>query len=117
MVRPWLIVLLCLAFGALQNRAKIQHWLHPPPPRSVAAGQVILYATSWCGYCAKTRRFFADHQIAYEEIDIEKTAAGEAAYRQLGGGGVPIVVVNQTTVIRGYDPDGILAALDGNAPR
>jgi len=43
-------------------------------PKAVAlpAGTtVVLYATDWCGYCAKTRKFLAERGIAYTEFDIE----------------------------------------------
>ncbi|HHJ4328566.1 TPA: glutaredoxin family protein, partial [Klebsiella pneumoniae] len=65
--------------------------------------EVVLYATAWCGYCAKTRRFFAEHGIRYREIDIEKSASGRQAYEALGGGGVPLLTIGDTR-IRGYNP-------------
>lgn len=36
-----------------------------------AQPSVVLYATSWCGYCKATREFFADYGIRYVEHDIE----------------------------------------------
>lgn len=71
--------------------------------------QVILYATSWCPYCDKARRFLKKNKIDYFEYDIEKSAEGAAQYRKLNGRGIPVVKVGKT-VIYGYDEQGILTA-------
>jgi glutaredoxin len=111
------VLLFCAAVGLYQNWDAIGRWLNPPPPRPAGAeaGSVVLYATSWCGYCAKTREFFAQNHIAYQELNVENSAEGRSGYMRLGGGGVPIVVVNGDTVIRGYAPNAIVEAL-GRAP-
>jgi glutaredoxin len=67
-----------------------------------AQPHVVMYATTWCPYCAKARAFFRRNGIQYTEYDIERDPRANAAYRRLGGGGVPIVVVGDDTV-RGYD--------------
>jgi glutaredoxin len=104
---------LCVAFGLTQNWGRIDAWLNPPPPRQAQAGQdVVLYATSWCGYCAKTRTFFAENNIPYVEVNVEEAGDGQREYQKLGGNGVPIVVVNEKTVIHGYNPEGIKLALE-----
>lgn len=80
--------------------------------RSAAAPQpaVTLYATSWCGYCAATRDFFASNGIEYTELDIETSSAGAEGHRRLNGNGVPLIVVGDT-VIRGYSVDELRAQL------
>jgi glutaredoxin 3 len=30
-----------------------------------------MYATGWCGYCARARALLKSKQVAFEEIDIE----------------------------------------------
>ena len=70
--------------------------------------ETILYATSWCGYCKKTRELLREHNIPYTEYDIEKSAKGEREYRALDGNGVPLMVINGE-VVRGYNPRKILA--------
>ena len=112
MSKTTFLLLLALVAGLLQNQSKIKHWLNPPPPRIPGNDKVILYSTTWCGYCAKTREYFADNQINYQDIDVEKTQEGRTAYQKMGANGVPIIVINDNTVIRGYDPDGIDTALD-----
>jgi len=111
MSRPMQLFLFCAALGLYQNWQRIDYWLNPPPPRPAGAEQVVLYATDWCGYCAKTREFFAENHIAYQELNVEDAGEGARGYQRLGGGGVPIVVVNDATVIRGYAPAAINQAL------
>jgi glutaredoxin len=77
---------------------------------------VVLYSTTWCGYCAKTRTYFAENHIEYQDIDVEKTEAGQKAYQELGANGVPIVVVNDDKIIRGYAPSDFVEALTVQAP-
>jgi glutaredoxin len=54
---------------------------------------VKMYATSWCPYCAKARAYFARRNIAYVEIDIEKSREGRAEYDRLGARGIPVILV------------------------
>lgn len=82
-----------------------------PPSYADTMKTVTLYATEWCGYCAKTREFFDEHDVPYVEIDIEKSEQGAREHARLGGNGIPVVVVDET-VIHGFSPDRMLAALD-----
>ncbi|BCD96577.1 glutaredoxin family protein [Marinagarivorans cellulosilyticus] len=56
--------------------------------------QVEMYATTWCGYCKKARRYMAKHGIAYVEYDIEADPAANARHKALGGRGVPLILVD-----------------------
>ena len=55
--------------------------------------EVRMYATSWCPYCAKARAYFARRNIAYVEVDIEKSREGRAEYDRLGARGIPVILV------------------------
>lgn len=72
--------------------------------------EVVLYATTWCGYCAATREFFVANGISYTELDIEKTSAGQEGHRRLGGNGVPLIVVGDE-VIHGYNEAALRSTL------
>lgn len=74
------------------------------------SSEVILYSTSWCGYCAKTRKYFEDNQIPFVEYDVEKSSEGREQYHNLNGKGVPLLVVNGE-VIRGFNPAAIKQAM------
>ncbi|CAH0992565.1 hypothetical protein SIN8267_02698 [Sinobacterium norvegicum] len=54
---------------------------------------VIMYSTSWCGYCKKARRYFRSNNINFKEYDIEKNASAAKTFKRLGGKGVPLIVV------------------------
>jgi mycoredoxin len=112
MSKPMLLLVGCLVIAFYQNWYYIDNFLNPPPPMAAAGAEnVLLYATQWCGYCAKTRRFFAKNHIAYTELDVENSEQGRIGYQKLGAGGVPIIVIKESTVIRGYDPEAINVAL------
>lgn len=64
----------------------------------------------------KTREYFAENNIDYIDLDVEKSEEGRVQYKRMGGNGVPIVVVNNETVIHGYAPDEINAALNSDNP-
>ena len=43
------------------------------------APTVTMYATSWCGFCYRARRFLDENNVVYTEIDIDQDE--EAAER------------------------------------
>ena len=61
--------------------------------RTASSAQVVMFATSWCPYCAKARAYFARRGIAYVEVDIEKSREGRAEYESLGARGIPVILV------------------------
>ena len=69
--------------------------------------QVIMYGTSWCGFCAKTRALLEKHDITYFEYDIENSREGYKQYIDLGGRGVPVLQIGGK-VVKGYNPSRIL---------
>lgn len=108
-LKKYLVIIIALAI--FQNRGEISHFFNPPPDYSAQHEEsVILYATSWCGYCTKARQFLAEKGIPYYEYDIEASAEGREQYDALGGNGVPLLLVNGT-VIKGYNPAKIIDSL------
>jgi len=85
----------------------------PELPEFAAAydDKVVLYATDWCGYCAKTRELLAENEIPYTEYDIEKSAQGKSEYDQLNGQGIPLLLIDGD-VVRGYRANDILRLAD-----
>jgi len=80
-----------------------------PAPDFAAAhgGKVILYATSWCGYCTKTRDLLDKNNIDYFEYDVEKSEEGRKQFKALGGRGVPVLLI-KGEVLKGFDPQRII---------
>ena len=107
------VLLVLLVVVVIQNWGKIERVFNPSqvaPEHVRASAHVVLYATEWCGYCKQIRRFLDQKGIPYQAVDIEKDAEARKAYEALGGRGIPLIDVNGT-LIRGFDPDEILAAL------
>ena len=104
-----IFLLVAVVGGALQNCDKINHWINPPPTISHLPEnyEVVLYSTTWCGYCAKTRKYFAENHIQYTDLDVEHSERGRSDYKLLGANGIPIVVINNEKPIHGYNPKKI----------
>ncbi len=96
--------------GIYQNWHHIDAFFTGTPEGVYTETDVVLYATDWCGYCEKTRRLFAKHNIPYVEFDIEKSKEGLKAYRALGGRAVPVIDINGT-VIHGYSEQRIMSVV------
>ena len=99
------IIAIAVLIFVLQSWGDIADYftLRENPSLSNAAG-VVLYSTSWCGACKQAKAFLNRHGVAYTEYDVEKSTEGRRQFEALGGRGVPLLVINGTTVI-GYNPD------------
>ncbi len=93
--------------GGMEWRT-VLFYLLPAPDYS--QGNIVLYATSWCPYCEKTRALLAQHHIPYKEFDIERSEEGNAQYLRLAGKGVPVLLIDRE-VIRGFNERKIIQAL------
>jgi mycoredoxin len=108
-MKKLLFFVVCAAI--IFNWSSISARIFPPKSSPLAQqGEVVLYATAWCGYCKATRDLLAREGVKYTEFDIENSAEGAKLYRALGGRGVPVLEIGNE-VIRGYSEQRILAAL------
>lgn len=57
------------------------------------AKTVQIYMTEWCHYCRDAQNYMKSRGIAFTAYDIEKDRAAHQRYIELGGGGVPILVI------------------------
>ena len=91
-----------------QKQRELSAFLFTPVDYSAAHDvDVLMYGTSWCGYCAKARKLLDDHDITYFEYDIESSREGLSQYKDLGGRGVPVFQIGGE-VLKGYNPARIL---------
>lgn len=60
---------------------------------------VLIYSTSWCGYCKKAKAFFEANDIAYTELDIEKDQTAKDAFEEAGYRGVPTILVDDEVIV------------------
>ena len=74
--------------------------------------KVILYATSWCGYCKATRKLLSENNVKFVEIDVEKSTdtAALKKYDDLNISGVPVLDI-QGNIIDGFDENQIVQTL------
>lgn len=80
------------------------------------APNVIIYSTTWCGFCRSEKQYLDSKNISYSDKNIEED---ETAYNELmekiGGrqnfAGVPVTDINGE-IILGFDRPRINKALD-----
>jgi len=79
--------------------------VQPPAARARAARGVVVYTTSWCGWCRKTMAWLNEQGVAYENRDIERNPAWrDELIEKTGGTSIPVVEIDGE-LIRGFSPD------------
>jgi glutaredoxin len=81
-----------------------------PPPPTPRAHTVTMYSASWCVHCKRARNYFNTNGIRFNEVDVEATEATRQEFADLGGGGVPLILVGDRGM-RGFDEHNIRALL------
>ncbi len=73
---------------------------------------VIIYTTSWCGYCAAAIEMLDELDIPFVDKDIERDAIARSEYRKKSGGrkGVPLIDVDGQ-ILRGFSRGRLTMAL------
>jgi glutaredoxin-like YruB-family protein len=75
---------------------------------------VIVYTTSWCGWCRKTLAFLDKNGIDYENRDIEADDAWrDELEEKTGSTSIPVVEIDGE-IIRGYDPQRMRQLLESS---
>ncbi len=72
---------------------------------------VMMYATSWCGYCKKARKLLRGMGVNLVEFDIERNKARAREMRSKGGRGVPFIDV-EGIYIPGFSAEEIKQAVE-----
>jgi len=92
-------------------------WQHAAVRRAAEASfvpgpghEVVLLATSWCGYCSQARAYLSRNGVAFEEHDVERSESGSRLWGTLGRPGVPVVLVDGRPIF-GFDPRAMRLAL------
>ena len=74
-------------------------------------GDVVIYTTTHCPYCAQAKQWMARYGFAFTECDAEQSASCAADLQRFGGQGVPYLVVRGRHMRDGFDSAQFLAAL------
>lgn len=83
---------------------------------------VVVYTTSWCGVCKRTKAFLTSQGVPFVERDVERDEGAEeelaakAAARGLRPQGVPVVDV-AGELMMGFDQEALTALLDAAGMR
>lgn len=77
-----------------------------PPQQAVSHGpkNVVMYSTTWCGYCKQARAYFEQHAIPYVDYDVEQSAEAKQNYDAIGGRGVPVILIGEARM-NGFSPE------------
>ena len=79
---------------------------------------VVMYMAAWCGYCRQAREYIHSLGANLVEHDIDRDADMKAEMKEKSGGSTSIPLIDiDGTIIRGYNPSAIKAALDRSAAR
>lgn len=99
-----ILLLVALLFGGLPAaRQQVYEWTSAEGHGRQIGTTVIMYSTKWCPYCHRAREYFKRHSFDYVEYDIEASAENLAKFRQLGGGGVPLILLGDRRM-DGFSP-------------
>src|SRR5690606_23743383 len=77
---------------------------------------VVVYTTSWCGVCKRTKAFLTAQGVPFVERDVERDdgaeeeLAAKAAARGLRPQGVPVIDV-AGELMMGFDQEALLSLL------
>jgi len=67
-------------------------------------GTVEMYVTDWCGYCKKAAAYMKSRNIPFVAYDIEKDNGAKQRHKELGGRGVPLIIVGNNRM-SGFSPE------------
>jgi mycoredoxin len=75
---------------------------------------VVMYSTTWCGDCRRSKSLLDRTGVPYEEINIDNDPEAAATVQQLNRGyrSVPTIVIGGTTVLTEPSDRQLMAALD-----
>jgi len=77
------------------------------------SGVVEIYVTDWCGYCKKAINYMKSHDIRYVAYDVEKDDAARERHRELGGRGVPLIIIGSNKM-SGFSAENLEYYLDNS---
>ena len=95
-----------------EGPAQVTDWaaiLRRATPPTGRIHSVTLYTTSWCVHCKRAKGYLHAQGVRFNEVDVE-TAEGKREFAQMGGGGVPVILVG-SKAMRGFDEARLAAML------
>ncbi|MBC8213857.1 MAG: glutaredoxin [Candidatus Marinimicrobia bacterium] len=60
---------------------------------------IKIYSTDWCPYCVNAKQYFAEHNLDFEEVNIEQEEMSRQELAEItGGSSVPQIVINDKPI-------------------
>lgn len=86
-------------------------------PEDLMTAELVMYTTTWCGYCVRLKRFLDAQGIAYREVNIEDDPVAALHVMQVNGGNrtVPTIDFPSGVTISNPSPAQVLEALRDSA--
>lgn len=81
-----------------------------------AGTPVVLFSTSTCPYCKKTREMFSKRGVIYTDYMIDKSRKSESMFKQYNGTAVPLIFIGNRKIL-GFNEAVIKAAIVESAKR
>ena len=103
---------LCLLILLAGLSACVKHADDADVRAAIGNAPVVLLSTASCPYCAKLRTDLTAWGAAFDELDVERSSAGQRAYELLAGRAVPILLIGGET-LHGYSRERSRAVLAG----
>ena len=79
--------------------------------------QLVMFTTTWCGYCVRLKRFLDREGIEYREVNIEEDPDAAAFVMDVNGGNrtVPTLKFPNGTALTNPSPAEIVRELAHSA--
>lgn len=63
--------------------------------------QIIVYGTTWCPDCVRSKKYLDQQGVAYQWVDIERDAAARERVMRLNGGmrSVPTIIFPDGSIL------------------
>lgn len=100
-----------LRIQSFDQPVEVRDWSKVLRAKSATAAYssgVTMFSTAWCGYCKQARAYFRSKGIPFTDIDVEKSDDGRRRYKELGGTGVPVILVG-SRMMQGFSADAFEA--------
>ncbi len=79
---------------------------------------LVIYSTSWCGYCRTLKRQLTDEGIPFTDVNIEETPGAAEFVMSINGGNqtVPTVLFPDGSTLTNPRLSAVVARLDASPP-
>ncbi len=74
------------------------------------APRITLYSSPACHHCRQLKQWLQQHQIRFQEMDVQRNARAFKEFQRQGGRAVPLLMVGGRK-IQGFDPKRLAAQL------